>query len=106
MLAGMAMVMAGAAAQAQTPSAAPFPVEAVRKGAGIYSQNCSPCHGARMAEPGAAFDLRTFPRDEKGRFVTSVSRGKNAMPPWGDMLQREEIEALWAYVVAGERNSP
>jgi hypothetical protein len=25
------------------------------------------------------------------------------MPPWGGLLQPEEIEALWAYVVAGEK---
>jgi len=24
------------------------------------------------------------------------------MPPWDDVLSRDEIEALWAYVVAGE----
>jgi mono/diheme cytochrome c family protein len=25
------------------------------------------------------------------------------MPPWGDMLKSDEIEALWAYVTTGER---
>jgi mono/diheme cytochrome c family protein len=24
------------------------------------------------------------------------------MPPWGDLLKPDEIEALWAYVTAGE----
>ena len=80
-----------------------FAPEQIRKGAEIYSQNCSPCHGARMLDPNSAFDLRTFPPDEKNRFVTSVVRGKNSMPPWGDLLQRDDIEALWAYVRAGER---
>jgi len=32
-----------------------------------------------------------------------VSNGKNNMPPWGDLLQPADVEALWAYVVAGER---
>jgi mono/diheme cytochrome c family protein len=32
-----------------------------------------------------------------------VSRGKNSMPPWAGLLKPEEIEALWAYVMAGER---
>ena len=33
---------------------------------------------------------------------TSVTRGKNQMPPWGGLSKPEEIEALWAYVVTGE----
>jgi hypothetical protein len=24
------------------------------------------------------------------------------MPPWGDLLKPDDVEALWAYVVAGE----
>jgi mono/diheme cytochrome c family protein len=30
-----------------------------------------------------------------------VTRGKNQMPPWGDLLKPDEVEALWAYVAAG-----
>ena len=80
-----------------------FAPQQIRKGADIYAQNCSPCHGARMLDPNSAFDLRTFPPAEKNRFVNSVTRGKNQMPPWGDLLQPDDIEALWAYVRAGER---
>ena len=72
-------------------------------GAEIYARNCSPCHGARMLDPQGAFDLRKFPRDQRERFVTSVTKGRNAMPPWGDVLKPEEIEALWLYVTTGER---
>ncbi len=75
----------------------------IRKGAGIFSQNCSACHGAHMADPQGAFDLRTFPHDQKSRFVNSVTKGKNSMPPWGDLLKCDDVEALWAYVVAGEK---
>jgi mono/diheme cytochrome c family protein len=32
-----------------------------------------------------------------------VTKGKNSMPAWGDLLKPVEIEALWAYVVAGEK---
>ena len=35
--------------------------------------------------------------------MTSVSKGKNTMPPWGGLLTPEEIESVWAYVMAGER---
>ena len=62
---------------------------------------CSPRHGARMLDPQGASDLRKFPRGERERFINSVTRGKNQMPPWGDLLKPEEVEALWAYVVAG-----
>lgn len=76
--------------------------ELVQRGAEIFARNCSPCHGPRMKDPESAFDLRKFPHDQHGRFVNSVTHGKNQMPPWGDLLKTEEIEALWAYVVGGE----
>ena len=93
---------AGALALACAPGFAQQP-GALQAGAEIYARNCSACHGARMLDPQGAFDLRKFPRDQRERFVTSVSKGKNAMPPWGDVLKPEEIEALWLYVTTGER---
>jgi mono/diheme cytochrome c family protein len=54
-----------------------------------------------MVGPEWAVDLKTFPRDARARFVDSVTHGKNAMPPWGDLLKADEIAALWAYVVSG-----
>lgn len=47
-------------------------------------------------------DLRTFPRDGHARFVDAVANGKRNMPAWDDVLDPEQIEALWAYVIAGE----
>jgi mono/diheme cytochrome c family protein len=35
--------------------------------------------------------------------MTSIVRGKNQMPPWGDFFKPEQLDALWAYVMAGER---
>jgi mono/diheme cytochrome c family protein len=86
-------------------SADAFSEAQVQTGADIYERNCSPCHGPRMLDPQSAFNLRNFPRDQHDRFVSSVTRGKNQMPPWGDMLKPDDIEALWAYVVAGEKQS-
>ena len=80
-----------------------FAPEAVKQGAAIYSQNCAPCHGPRMADPQGAFDLRTFPPDQKSRFLNSVTNGKSSMPPWGGLFNAAEIESLWAYVMAGEK---
>lgn len=80
-----------------------FPPEQFKLGADTYARHCSPCHGARMKNPEGAFDLPTFPKDEKERFVRSVSKGKNSMPPWAGLLKPEEIEALWAYVYTGDQ---
>jgi len=85
-----------------TASAEEFSPERIRTGAAIYSRNCSPCHGSRMQNPESAFDLSKFPPDQHERFVSSVTRGKNQMPPWGDLLSAADVEALWAYVMAGE----
>ena len=76
--------------------------EQIRRGAEVYERNCSPCHGARMQDPQGASDLRKFPHGERERFVTSVTRGKNQMPPWGGLLKPEDIEALWSYVISAE----
>ena len=101
-LAGLAcaVVLAGTAAVTHGQDFSPAQIH---KGASIYERNCAPCHGPRMADPQSAGNLRTFPRDQKTRFIVLVSKGKNNMPPWGDVLKPEDIEALWAYVVAGER---
>ena len=90
-----------APAAAQGPQARDFAAEQLKTGAEIYARNCSPCHGPRMLDPQGASDLMKFPRGERERFINSVTRGKNQMPPWGDLLKPEEVEALWAYVVTG-----
>jgi len=80
--------------------AEPFTPQQLKTGAELYARNCSPCHGARMLDPQGAFDLRKFPHDQRERFVDAVTRGKNQMPAWGDLLRPEEVEALWAYVIS------
>jgi mono/diheme cytochrome c family protein len=92
----LVLALAGAPARAND-----FPPELIARGADIYERNCSPCHGPRLIGDESAFDLRKFPRDQRERFVNSVTRGKSAMPPWGDLLKPEDIDALWAYVLSG-----
>jgi mono/diheme cytochrome c family protein len=94
-----ALICARALAQDGEPQ---FPAEHIKKGAALFARHCATCHGTRMRNPQWAIDLRTFPRDAHARFVDSVSNGKRNMPPWDDVLGADEIEALWAYVVAGE----
>lgn len=79
-----------------------FPPDQIKKGAEVYAANCESCHGVQMLGPQWGIDLATFPRDNPKRFVESVTNGTKAMPPWGDVIKPEEIQALWAYVVAGE----
>ena len=90
----IAAVFALAVAAASAPDPA-----LVAKGGKLYGQLCSRCHGAAMVNTGTtAFDLRKFPPDGHDRFVTSVNKGKNAMPAWESSVAPEEIELLWAYV--------
>ena len=82
----------------------PSPQLAVQ-GRGLYRQFCSNCHGVNMVNAGtSSFDLRKFPREDRERFVTSVTQGKNSMPAWGDILKPEEMEAIWAYVRTGGKS--
>src|SRR6516165_8729096 len=78
-LAAFVMSVPAGAEEAQS-----FSKDEIATGAELYAVNCSPCHGARMQDPGAAFNLRKFPPDQRERFVNAVTRGKNQMPPWGD----------------------
>ena len=100
---GFALACASAVAVAQEPGSKPFTPEQVKKGAAVYARHCESCHGVRMIGPPWAIDLNTFPRDSPARFVDSVTYGVRGMPPWGDLLKPDEIEALWAYVVVGEK---
>jgi len=99
---GGALALYGASVAAQGTDGR-FEAEQVTKGAALFARNCAPCHGPRMVDPQGAFDLRKFPRDDKIRFVNVLMRGRNAMPPLGGTFAPDEIDALWAYVVAGEK---
>ena len=99
---GFCLVRASAsfAAEHQT-DAEPSP-ELSLQGKAFYNQFCRNCHGISMVNAGtSSFDLRKFPHDDRARFINSVMNGKNSMPPWGDILKPDEIEAIWAYVRTG-----
>ncbi len=87
---------------AQSPGGASFSPEQIKRGATLYAANCESCHGVRMIGPPWAIDLATFPRDNPARFVDSVTYGVRTMPPWGDVLKPDDVQALWAYLVAGK----
>jgi mono/diheme cytochrome c family protein len=88
------------AAAAGDATAAP---NLTRDGKTVYARQCARCHGFNMVNNGqVGLDLRKFPKDARERFVSAVVRGKlPKMPPWGDVLSADEIDALWAYVQTG-----
>ena len=101
LLAGVSLGAPPQNSRADDAAAAPPPA-LVAQGKELYTQLCSHCHGVNMVNPGtSSYDLRRFPHDEQDRFVSSVTHGKNTMPAWGDMLQPDEITALWAYISTG-----
>ena len=92
----------GTAVADDQPAAQEPPPALAVQGKKLFTQLCSHCHGVDMVNPGnVSFDLRKFPQDDKARFVNSVTHGKNAMPAWGDILQPDEFEAIWAYILTG-----
>jgi mono/diheme cytochrome c family protein len=101
---GVAIFVLQNPADAQSDAAGQVSPEQIKIGEKHYALNCSPCHGTRMLEPPVQVDLRQFPKDERSRFLSTVTNGRRGMPPWRGALSPEDIEAIWAYVSAGEPN--
>jgi mono/diheme cytochrome c family protein len=75
---------------------APGDAEAGRR---VYTSYCARCHGINLVSTsGAYFDLRTFPSNDKERFLRSLKEGKRAMPAWEGIVKPQEMELLWAYI--------
>ena len=72
----------------------------IEAGTQVYNNYCQTCHGDGLVSSGQTFDLRRLKADERPRFESSVKNGKGQMPPWGDVLNAEEIDQLWHYVRA------
>ena len=88
---------------AQAGTSAPDPAKA-QLGSQLYLQMCRQCHGPQLQSSGAgSFDLRQFPPDDPQRFRSSVLHGKNGMPAHDDILNDDDIDALFAYVVATQQ---
>jgi mono/diheme cytochrome c family protein len=99
-LAGLALTLAPSAkAQQKAGGDAGADPAQIDQGKATFASKCSHCHGPNMVNSGTITpDLRKFP-DDRERFLTTVKSGKNGkMPPWGDVLNDQEIAGLWAYV--------
>lgn len=92
------LVLAAQAVAAQpSEGTAATTAEAGRR---LYVSSCARCHGLNLVSNGIGLDLRTFPQNDKERFVRSVVQGKGAMPAWGGVLKPEQIDLLWDYVAS------
>ena len=70
-----------------------------KNGLSLYEQTCAHCHGVNMVTSGTTYDLRTFPKADKQRFIESVTNGKGTMPAWGAKLSAEDISDIYEYVI-------
>ena len=100
MMAALSFALPAHAEDALPPGERPaeFTPERIAKGKQMYKQLCLRCHGPEMVAGNNAFDLRTFPLNDRDRFFNSVTNGKRAMPPWKGILSEDEIGLVWAYV--------
>ena len=80
-------------------TASPPDNEGYESGKELYDLGCASCHGKNMQTTGtSSFNLKKFPKDQKQRFIESVTNGKDFMPALGAVFDAEEIEQLWIYV--------
>jgi mono/diheme cytochrome c family protein len=70
------------------------------KGAVVFSENCSTCHGATGEGGNGGPDLLTMPlaKTEAGT-IEQVTNGGGGMPAFKGTLSEDEIEDVAAYVV-------
>jgi cytochrome c55X len=94
--------LAQAPATAASPAAAEPPAQpapSAEAGRQAYTSFCVRCHGINLVVTGSAFyDLRTFPKGDKARFMESVSKGKRAMPAWAGIVRPDQMESIWLYM--------
>jgi mono/diheme cytochrome c family protein len=88
-----ALVGASGSASAQDQAA-------IAAGENIYEENCAPCHGTKLRNPGTSFDLRKLGANDRQRFDKFVMEGKGQMPPWRGTLDDAELDQVWAYIRA------
>lgn len=94
------MLIAGAmAGLAHAQGAKPDP-DKVAQGEQVYAGYCQVCHGDNLVSSGQTFDLRMLKPDERERYQRAVFNGKGQMPPWKGVINDEQIDAIWAYIMA------
>ena len=98
---------ASTTAAAQVPELLDVTAEVIEKGARIFANVCSTCHGDQVVSYGTIPNLRYSPITASAEAWQSVVGGalaNNGMPNFSSVLDSETIEAVRAYVIA-EANS-
>jgi mono/diheme cytochrome c family protein len=91
--------IAGAITLAHAQGAKPDPAK-VEQGEQVYADYCQVCHGDDLVSSGQTFDLRKLKADERERYRRAVVNGKGQMPPWKGVINDEQIDAIWAYILS------
>ncbi len=76
----------------------PDPVKA-EEGERIYGDYCQTCHGDNLVSNGQTFDLRRLKPEERKRFETSVQNGKGQMPPWRGVIDDDQMDKIWNFIM-------
>lgn len=96
--AGPAAELPGTHLSGPGTSAAPGGAGVAARGAGLYKRNCLPCHG-EAGSGGVGPHLAGNPiltRD--AQFYETVRSGRGAMPPWGSVLNQQDIADIHAWL--------
>ena len=72
----------------------------IEAGEQTFSEYCSTCHGENLISSGQIPDLRRLKVTDRPKFETTVTNGKNQMPPWKGVLNEQQIDGLWSYIRA------
>jgi mono/diheme cytochrome c family protein len=72
--------------------------DAIAAGEQVYEEHCASCHGEKLRSTGAMPDLKGQRADGRARFDEMVMKGRGQMPAWQDVVGREELDQLWAYI--------
>lgn len=91
------------------------PKPPLERGAGVFQRSCASCHGVgreqkvalgfKVAPPDLA-DAALQKRLTDTDFRKVIREGKGQMPPFGKMLDEEEVNDLLGYLRSLARNSP
>ena len=91
------------------------PKPPLERGAGVFQRSCASCHGVgreqkvalgfKVAPPDLA-DATLQKRLADADFRKVIREGKGQMPPFGKMLDEEEVNDLLGYLRSLARNNP
>lgn len=103
-VAAIALVSVAAAAcgGGSQPTGRPAPTTAAASGQQIYAERCAACHGSKgQGGPGSRLAggaiANRFPNAENEAAVVREGAAGGAMPPFGQILTPEQIDAVVAY---------